>query len=522
VKKCSACTKDLPDAALHCVFCGAKQPLAPAQPPGLAKTMMGYDAAALVAQVKQQGSAAIPPPPQPPIPAPQPSQPLPSVQVSPSVQMSNAIPPTMAMPPSGELPPLPRQPSAAMPAQPRPQPPSQPPPPGQMPAVAANVPTMFIQGGGAMPQPQPSAPAPMNAYPAPHPAPHHPQGNYAPTVMANVSPQGAQTVMAPPTLPPQPPTQPPAPAGMGMQAPSTLTPPAPVPVAPPPRPRRVTGLNAAEPYKNSLRMWMFVWGVLTLVAFATPISISPLIFNWDAIIHGEGKMLLLALIPPAIGLLSVLGAFVPLPSPARGGLAVALALIGWFVPPLLTDFPPWSVVVVNLGLLALVSGLLLRNEYRAALLPRVMVTIGVLMMLVPMLIPQHDAIPLVELVKALIDGPGKLKILTLIGAAAGGGEGAAAAFGFPLWVAPGLLLVVVVVISLLAWMPPPATAGGNVLAWTLIVWPAIGLFTFVALVGDFGDAISKTPGLLMAWAPSCTIIALFGYGLATLLGKQLE
>lgn len=40
MKKCASCTKDLPDAALHCVFCGAKQPPAPA--PVAAKTIMGY------------------------------------------------------------------------------------------------------------------------------------------------------------------------------------------------------------------------------------------------------------------------------------------------------------------------------------------------------------------------------------------------------------------------------------------------------------------------------------------------
>jgi len=44
VKKCASCTKDLPDAALHCVFCGAKQPPAPAVQAGLAKTAFGYSA----------------------------------------------------------------------------------------------------------------------------------------------------------------------------------------------------------------------------------------------------------------------------------------------------------------------------------------------------------------------------------------------------------------------------------------------------------------------------------------------
>ena len=42
---------------------------------------------------------------------------------------------------------------------------------------------------------------------------------------------------------------------------------------------------------------MFVWGAVTLAAFATPVLTDPaLAFQWDAILHGEGKMKL----PPLI------------------------------------------------------------------------------------------------------------------------------------------------------------------------------------------------------------------------------
>ena len=53
MKKCASCTKDLPDAALHCVFCGAKQP--PAVQQGMAKTAFGYSANDVADQVRQQG-----------------------------------------------------------------------------------------------------------------------------------------------------------------------------------------------------------------------------------------------------------------------------------------------------------------------------------------------------------------------------------------------------------------------------------------------------------------------------------
>ena len=57
MKKCASCTKDLPDAALHCVFCGAKQAPAPAAQPAMAKTVMGsYSASDMIAALKAGGT----------------------------------------------------------------------------------------------------------------------------------------------------------------------------------------------------------------------------------------------------------------------------------------------------------------------------------------------------------------------------------------------------------------------------------------------------------------------------------
>src|SRR6185295_11951654 len=61
VKKCASCTKDLPDAALHCVFCGAKQPPAPAVQPGLAKTAFGYSSNEQMKPPPRAGGSAPPP-----------------------------------------------------------------------------------------------------------------------------------------------------------------------------------------------------------------------------------------------------------------------------------------------------------------------------------------------------------------------------------------------------------------------------------------------------------------------------
>src|SRR3954469_22156068 len=56
-KRCAHCSKDIPQAAAHCVFCGQKQrgPAA-ASPPAEAKTIMGYSVQDVLAQ--QQLAAA--------------------------------------------------------------------------------------------------------------------------------------------------------------------------------------------------------------------------------------------------------------------------------------------------------------------------------------------------------------------------------------------------------------------------------------------------------------------------------
>ena len=92
MKKCVSCVKDLPDAALHCVFCGAKQPPvgpaaspppggpAAAPPQGLqAKTVMGWQAADVLAGLQGKptlvpgAQMAGPPPAAPPAGAPAPA-----------------------------------------------------------------------------------------------------------------------------------------------------------------------------------------------------------------------------------------------------------------------------------------------------------------------------------------------------------------------------------------------------------------------------------------------------------------
>jgi hypothetical protein len=438
VKKCASCTKDLPEAALHCVFCGAKQPPAPAVQPGVAKTAFGYSANEVMAELNRPRSGSQNPP--------HAANPHPASQ-----------PPPYNPHPASQPPPY-----AA-----NPHPPSYPPP------ISPNAATMF----------------------APGPAPQYPMGS------GGLPPQS-------PTAGPAMPTHaiggPASPPGMGIHSPQQITP-QPLPTAPPPYLASQTAARAKhpiEPWNHALKIWMFIWGALTLAAFATPTQSDPMQFHWDAILHGSGTALLRPLIMVAVGVLSVAIASIPMAAVARGALAAILGLAGALVPMFLDGMPPWQALIGIAAMLTLVPGLLVRNEYTDSTFARILVTIGVICTLVPVLIPQHGDIPLVALFKALIEAPGEAKIMPAL----------------------QLGLIVIAVMSLLAWMPGPATGGGKVFAWLLILWPTLIMqIAELAVDGHIGDAVKASPfAATMAWVPVAAYFVLSGYGLATVIGKQLE
>jgi hypothetical protein len=149
----------------------------------------------------------------------------------------------------------------------------------------------------------------------------------------------------------------------------------------------------------------------------------------------------------------------------------------------------------------LVIGLLVRNEYVESLLARILVTIGVVAVLVPDLLPRGGEIPLVATFKGLIDLPGKAKLIPI------------AEIG----------RIVLVVMSLLAWTPGPATAAGKIFAWANILWLTAGstLLGLIAL-SDIGAVLSHTPIAFTQWGMVAAMLAFIGYGFATVIGKQLE
>jgi hypothetical protein len=450
----------------------------------MAKTAFGYSANEVLEQARQPRSAlgiaptaAFHPPRATPGPAPMgPPAPMPGLPPmppprshapsAPPPMSSPALQPTMLPPP----PPPQMQPPMAPP----PQPYSPGPPGGYMPQSAANAKTMFVQGPGPAPMPAPQPYAPPSAMAATLVPPPVQQ------IAVPVSPAGGRPMMAIPAAQPPP--------YFASQTASRV-------------------IRPIEPWRDGLRAWMFLGGLGLIAAFVTPLTTSPLSFAWRQVLDGAGTARLPPLTIAAVGLLSVVLAIVPMPALARGLLAALLAIAGIAVPIALVGLPPWQALAPMIGTLILVPSLLVRAEYRDAMTARLLITLGAIGILLPFSVPQGGAIPLVSVFKALIDLPGQAKI------------------------EPALIigLITIVVISLLAWLPAPVTGGAKVWAWLLILWALIVHVIHLVLAGGIGGAITGAPGpTLLGWVAGghaglgAAYLVIAGYGLATVIGKQLE
>jgi hypothetical protein len=218
------------------------------------------------------------------------------------------------------------------------------------------------------------------------------------------------------------------------------------------------------------------------------------------IIHGEGTARVPYLVIAAVGLLGVVIGVIPMLPMPRGILAAILGLSGILVPIFIIGMPPWQLLLPLIGLITLIPGLLVRNEYTESMLARILVTVGVICTLVPLLIPANGSIPLVELFKALIDAPGEQKVKPIL----------------------EIGMIVIVVTSLLVWMPGPATGGAKVFAWLIILYPVVAHFVNLLVAGHVVDAVKHSPQVLVGWVDAVTYAVFVGYGVATVVGKQLE
>jgi hypothetical protein len=362
------------------------------------------------------------------------------------------------------------------------------PDPNYVPMSGANAATLFIQSAPA------SAPGP-----APTPA----------SQLATLVP-GSQYAPAP--IPASQPLPQPQFPQVNFQV-KPLPPPMAIPAAqPPPYHTSQTGITRTgrpvDPWHRSLRIMMFVWGLLLLAVFAAPVQTRPdLTFLWKMLGDAPLSSLLGLMLFAVIGLASLVISALPMPSAIRGLIAALIGLTGVVVPILLTKVPPWTELTAMIGMLLLVPGLVIRSEYRDSLVARLMVTFGAIGLLAPALIPQDGTIPLVSVFKTLIDQPGLGKVM------------------------PALVLgqIMVIVMSLLAWLPAPITGGAMLWAWLVILWALVAEVATLLLTAHPIDLVVSQPSSFLSnWIVGggpgigAAYLVLVGYGLATLIGKQLE
>lgn len=261
-----------------------------------------------------------------------------------------------------------------------------------------------------------------------------------------------------------------------------------------------------EPWEGTLRMVMIVFGLVLVAGFAAPWALGgdKTIFGWTGLGDMDTFTKVRRIMFAGTGVLSILLGVLPLASLGRG---VAAALIG-LAPVLYGKFGGGHIdkmgLLVALGTLPLVAGLIVRSQYKSSMAARIMVTIGALAVIAFYLVPQKgfgDKGMLIAVFENFGDADGKGKVSALI----------------------GLLPFFLGVASLIAWIPAPSSAGAIVLAWIWIAVPLIFAVSMLLLGDNIGDNLKAglgrvlwQPGAAMAWT------ALIGYGIATVVGKQLE
>jgi hypothetical protein len=468
---------------MHCVFCGAKQAPAAPQPNANAKTVLGYSAADLL---KQAGIQQPQPPQQfvPPAapqftpPAPQQFAPPPAQQFAPPPAQQFAPPPAQqfAPPPAQQFAPPPAQqfaPPAPQPFQP-PQPAPFAPPPAQAGfGGSATAATMFMQNAPQIPvqppQPMPSAPAPfqppqpmqpMGGMPAPQP--YNPQPMQPMGGMPAPQPYNPQPVGGPGGAPGQPPF-------LASQTAARLNKP-------------------IEPYNDTTKMVLLIFGACLVAAFVVPVSFSPLKMMVTSIGDFGGASILAPIFVGLGGVGGILLALSPMPGLQRGLFAAALGVVPilCFATFVLGGFD-WHTLVYPAGGILVPTGLLLRDKYPSDNLPRLFILIGAACIAVPFFLPFRVIDMVLDIIKSIVH-PSAL--VGLLG-------------GF-------IPLVLAAFALILAMMPGQVKLGAKQLAWAWFLFPPALAIAQATADGSIVHTLTNGPGGLFQWvggAPAASAAA---------------
>jgi len=406
---------------------------------------------------------------------------------------------------------------------------------------------MFMQNAPQIPQQPPQqAPAPFQPPPQAMPAPMPPaQPGFPPMG----GPQMGGPQMGGPQMgggfPPPPmggpmggpqPGYPPPPMGGPMGGPQPGYPPpggmgAPMggPMANPYNPQPVGGQppflasqtaarmnKPVEPFADSTKMVLLIFGACLLAFFVVPLSLSPLLLMVQGIGSAPGAVKLLPILVGLGGVGGIALATMPMDNVQRGLFAAALGLVPILLFATVVFGFTWQSLVFPMGGILVPAGLLLRDAYPTDKLPRLFVFIGAGCIAVPFFVPFRVVDMILDIIRSLVH-PGAL--VALLG-------------GF----VPLLLSALAVILCLI---PGQFKFGCKQIAWAWFLFPPALMIAELTANGHIVDAITKGPGLLFSWSaaalptgdvttatfalPLYTAFAAFAtWGVATLFGKQLE
>jgi hypothetical protein len=241
-------------------------------------------------------------------------------------------------------------------------------------------------------------------------------------------------------------------------------------------------IHPTEPGRSEMRIATGVGGALLAGLWAVPVSLSPLAFSWQAAGALTGAAKLFTFYAPAAGAVLLLLGLLPVPYRVRAlgalvlGMVPVIAAVGGLGP--LEPSRGWPGALVAVGMILLPGALVHRANYRASVLARVLVALGLLLVLAWMFVPRGSG-----LLPAMLGGfsstRGMVQSVVMIGS------------------------LILVLASLLAFMPSATTGGcGKTGRLLLFVRPALAAAAAVA-----GGTADNAP---LALAVSLGLLFVFG------------
>jgi len=247
-------------------------------------------------------------------------------------------------------------------------------------------------------------------------------------------------------------------------------------------------IHPTEPGRAEMRLAAILGGIVLTALWAVPVTFAPLAFAWQSAAPLTGAPRVFAFYAPVAGLLLVgLGA-APVPYRVRAlgalvlGMVPIIGAVGGLGP--LEATRGWPGALLSVGFILLPGALVHRANYRASVLARMLVALGLVLVLAWMFVPGGSGF-LPAMIRGFSSTRGIVQSVVMIGA---------------------LLLVVA---SLLAFMPSATTGGaGKTGRLLLLARPALAAASAVAAGTERTAPIALAVSLVMLFV--CGTLASLG------------